>query len=182
MAIDINNILITGLPGVGKTTLINKIVSNLSEYSVKGFYTSEIREKEVRKGFKVISLNGQVRILSHVNIQSRFNVGKYGVDIAGFESLLEGINLLSPKSDLVVLDEIGKMECFSNKFRRLVSRLLNSEIILLATIAARGTPYIEEIKQRNDIQLFKMSRENRDILKSHLIRVFVSGIQKDKKS
>jgi len=181
MGIEKNNILITGLPGIGKTTLIREIIDQLSEYSVKGFYTSEIREKGIRRGFMIISLEGQGRILSHADIQSSFNVSKYGVDIAGFEDLLAEINLLSLESDLVVLDEIGKMECFSNKFRRLVLRLLDSEKFLLATIAVRGTPFIEEIKERSDVQLFEMNRENRDILSSHLMRVLVSGLQKEEK-
>jgi nucleoside-triphosphatase len=55
------NILLTGHPGVGKTTLIHKVLSLMSgegrEESASGFYTEEIREGGSRKGFRIKTLD-----------------------------------------------------------------------------------------------------------------------------
>jgi nucleoside-triphosphatase THEP1 len=77
-------IVLTGLPGCGKTTAIIKIIAGLDCASTAGFYTEEIRENNTRKGFRWKLLNGAGGILAHVDIKSRFKFGKYGVDVAGF--------------------------------------------------------------------------------------------------
>jgi nucleoside-triphosphatase len=84
--------LITGRPGAGKTTLIKKAAGMLQPFHPVGFYTEEIREQGVRVGFQLVSLDGQTRVISHVGIPGPFRVGKYGVDIEGFERFL----VLSP--------------------------------------------------------------------------------------
>ena len=132
------NILITGLPAVGKTTLIKTLFKELSHIHPVGFFTEEIREQGERKGFRLLSPDGTEGILSHVNIQSPFRVGKYGVDIKGFERFLESIQLLDAEGAFVIVDEIGKMECFSKKFLSLIYAVLDSEAPLVATIAQKG--------------------------------------------
>ena len=93
------NLLVTGLPGVGKTTLIKRISEELKHLHPIGFYTSEIREGGIRKGFELISLDGRKRLLSHVDIKSSHRVGKYKVDVTGFERFLNGIPFL--KSSII---------------------------------------------------------------------------------
>ena len=83
------NILITGLPGIGKTTLVKQLWYRLEKYKPEGFYTEEIRYKGERKGFQLISLNGIKSILAHVLIDSPYQIGKYKVDINGFDSFLD---------------------------------------------------------------------------------------------
>jgi len=77
-------ILLTGLPGCGKTTAVMKIIDELDSTSVAGFYTEEIRENNNRKGFRWKLLDDAEGILARVDIKSRFKVGRYGVDVAGF--------------------------------------------------------------------------------------------------
>ncbi|MEN6319936.1 MAG: NTPase [Syntrophaceae bacterium] len=165
------NILITGPPGIGKTTLI-KILSQILPHShIAGFYTEEIREKGVRKGFALISFSGRKSILSHVDIRSRYRVGKYGVDVSNFEEFLDGIDFLKPETDLIIIDEIGKMECYSTKFKRLTEQLLDSGKPVIATISMKGGGIIEEIKNRSYVKLFVMTQNNRDELLSEILKV-----------
>ena len=125
------NTLITGKPGVGKTTLIRKVVEQVQPVSMAGFYTMEIRSKGHRVGFELIGLNGDRRILAHVGLESRNLLGKYGVDTPGFEVFLEKLDLMNPQVQLIVIDEIGKMELFSSRFQRLVLEILNTKKSLL---------------------------------------------------
>ncbi len=156
--------LITGKPGVGKTTLVQKIIGRLRSVNMAGFYTAEIRSKGTRLGFDLVGLNSKRRTLAHVGIHSHHRVGKYGVDTGGFEAFLVTLDLLNPNVQLVVIDEIGKMELFSNHFRRIVREVLSSDKQLLASIALRGEGFIREIKQRPDIVLFEVTEGNRERL------------------
>jgi len=158
------NILICGPPGVGKTTLIKKILEKLN-LKAGGFYTEEIRERSNRVGFKIISLDNQEGILAHINIKDSQRVGRYGVNIYDLENI--GVKSLSQAlrdDDLIIIDEIGKMEIFSDKFKEKVLACLNSEKFVVATIGIGGDKYISRIKERDDVTVFKMNRENRDRL------------------
>lgn len=158
------NILVTGVPGIGKTTLIVRILGVIKHLRAVGFYTREIRQGGIRKGFELIDLSGRKSLLSHVNIKSPYRVGKYGVDIQGFDEFLEAAEFFDPSTDLIVIDEIGKMESFSMKFNTLLIRILDSETPVIATIALKGAGIIGQIKRRPDIRLFEMTRDNRDSL------------------
>ncbi len=158
------NILICGPPGVGKTTLIKKILENIN-LRAGGFYTEEIKENNRRVGFKIISLDNQKGILAHISVKGMKRVGRYGVNIYDLENI--GVKSLSQAlrdDDLIIIDEIGKMEIFSDKFKEKVLDCLHSEKFVLATIGIGGDKYISRIKERDDVIVFKMNRENRDRL------------------
>jgi len=104
-----------------------------------------------------------------VEIDSRNRVGRYGVDTNGFEEFLEALDLLNPEVELIVIDEIGKMELFSNRFRDLVRNTLNSDKQVLASIALKGNEFIREIKQRLDIHLLEVTHGNRDRLAEAIV-------------
>jgi nucleoside-triphosphatase len=158
------SILVTGPPGVGKTTFIINLASELKHSTMAGFYTSEIRESGLRKGFELISLDGRKSILSHVNIKSDYRVGRYGVDVKEFEAFLESIDLAHSDTDVLLIDEIGKMECHSKMFRELITSLLDSEKPLVATISLRGEGLISQIKERPDVQVIEITAANRKYL------------------
>ncbi len=153
--------LITGLPGVGKTTSIISLAEALESLHPVGFYTTELRDRGMRQGFELVSLDGKREIFSHVTVKSPYRVGRYGVDIKVFEDFLDTLNLKRPEAGLVVIDEIGKMECFSEKFKKLVKTLLDSEKPIIATIALKGEGFISEIKKRDDVHLFELTQANR---------------------
>jgi nucleoside-triphosphatase len=163
------NLLITGLPGVGKTVLIKKLSEKLRSFDPIGFYTEEIREMGERKGFELISLNGRRALLSHKNIRSPYQVGQYKVDVKGFEDFINSISFFDPLTRRIVIDEIGKMECLSESFKKLLKEILDSEKSLIATIALKGSALIAEVKKRKDVQLFEITKKNRDSLFSEIL-------------
>ena len=153
------NLIVTGLPGVGKTTLIIKLSEALKHLHPVGFYTAEIRE-----GFELISLEGKKALLSHQEIKSPYQVGHYKVDIQGFEDFLISISFSNPSTHLIIIDEIGKMECLSDRFKKILNETLDSEKWVIATLALKGRGLIAEVKRRKDIKLFEITKRNRDSL------------------
>ncbi|MCG8650535.1 MAG: nucleoside-triphosphatase [Pirellulales bacterium] len=166
------NILISGLPGIGKTTLIKNLVREMPLARPKGFYTEEIRYEGERKGFQAVSLSGEKMILAHELLQSGYNVGKYKVDVKGFDKFLDGIDFYSELDRPVIIDEIGKMECLSNKFVKLVLELLDSPAPFVATIAHTDGGIKGRIKKREDVTLYKMNLDNRDALLGEVLSGF----------
>lgn len=149
---------------MGKTTLIKKLSESLKRFHPVGFYTEEIREKGERKGFELISLDGNKGLLSHKDKKSPYKVGSYRVDVNGFEDFLDLISLFNPLTRLIIIDEIGKMECLSDQFKKLLKEILDSEKWVIATIALKGSGLIAETKGRNDVEVFEITKKNRDIL------------------
>jgi len=165
-------ILITGLPGTGKTTLIRKIAGHLAHLGPAGFFTAEIREGGIRKGFDLVDLKGGHRRLAHVDIAGPFRVGKYGVDVEGFEKYLDEADFIACDTPLLIIDEIGKMECLSKKFIALINSILNSDKYFIGTIAIKGGGPIEEIKRRPDVRIIEISARNRDSISAEILQCF----------
>jgi len=163
-------LLLTGRPGVGKTTVIMRTLALLDESHAVGFYTRELRGPRGRLGFEAVTLDGRKQVLAHVDFRSRQRVSKYGVDVAGFERrIVPSIDPeAQPEADLIVIDEIGKMECFSARFREAVRRALDSPLPLLGTIGKAGGGFIAEVKARPDVELIEVTLANRDRLPAQL--------------
>jgi nucleoside-triphosphatase len=165
-------ILLTGLPGCGKTTAVMQIIANLDSKKVAGFYTQEIRQNNVRKGFSWKRLDGAEGILAHIDIKGHFRVGKYGVDVAGFEkSVVPILDIEQTNAELFVLDEIGKMECLSEKFVTAVRQLFTSDKSVLATVALKGTGLISEVKNYPSTRLFNLTRQSRDKTIAEILQI-----------
>jgi nucleoside-triphosphatase len=165
-------ILLTGLPGCGKTTALMETIENLNCKKVAGFYTQEIREAGSRKGFSWTRLDGTSGILAHVDIKGRCKIGKYGVDVAGFEeSVVPVLDSEQSDAELFVVDEIGKMECLSGKFVAAVRRLFSSDRSVLATVAQKGGGLISQVKQMPGVKLFSLTRQNRDETMAEILQI-----------
>jgi nucleoside-triphosphatase len=117
-----------------------------------------------RVGFSLTGLNGGEQILSHIALRGRHRVGKYGVDIEGFDVFIREALFVLPGTRLFMIDEIGKMECISSQFRHRVREILDAEIPLVATISLRGDAGIDAVKTRDDVLVYQVTRENRDTL------------------
>jgi nucleoside-triphosphatase len=162
--------MLTGPPGCGKTTAITKVAAGLDTQNAAGFYTQEIREGGKRKGFRWQRLDGAAGILAHVDIKSRFKVGKYGVDVSGFEKdVVPVLDVGRSDAELFVIDEIGKMECFSKKFVAAIRELFASERSVLATVARKGSALIAEVKEYPGTELITLTKDNRDEVVADII-------------
>ena len=157
------NILITGLPGSGKTTIIKRLCVIFKEFNPVGFITSEIYEGENRVGFEVANLFGDSKVFAHTKLKSKVNVGKYKVDLRSFDDFLEKTFSKEKKTGLYMIDEIGRMECVSKKFSKLVIELLDSNKPVIAAIAEKGAGLINDIKRRDDVALFEITEQNREL-------------------
>ena len=177
----VKNLLITGRPGIGKTTVVRGLLGGL-EMSVGGFYTEEIRSGGARVGFRVIDLGGPQGLLAHAD-PARIGsagrpprVGKYRVDVEEFERVgLGALERALSASDVVVIDEIGKMELLSLRFRETVRRALDSPKTVLGVIQQRPDPFLDAIRGRPDVRLITVTLDNRDRLPSDLLAELTSG-------
>ncbi len=163
-ALDRRLLLLTGLPGIGKTTVIRKVVNDFDTAHIAGFITEEIRSRNLRQGFRLVPFHGRSSILAHIHFPSPHRVGKYGVDIAALEDVAEEILAPDPLICLFIIDEIGKMECMSPAFIEAIEALLDSDKVVLATVALKGGSFIREVKERVDAELWTITRQNRDQL------------------
>jgi nucleoside-triphosphatase len=167
----IQKILLTGLPGCGKTTAVMSILKKLGSIRAAGFYTEEIRQGGQRKGFRWKRLDGAEGILAQVDIKGKFRVGRYGVDVVGFErDVVPVLDLQRANVDLFVIDEIGKMECLSKGFVEAVRGLLTGDKSVLATIAQKGSGFIAEAKKLSGIELIVLNVRNRDSVVEQITR------------
>jgi nucleoside-triphosphatase len=128
-----------------------------------GFFTEEIREGRARVGFRIETFAGDRDVLAHVDLTGPPRVGKYGVDLEAFERL--ALPALEPPPDVVtIVDELGKMELASARFRDAVTGLLDRDAPLVATVHAFRHPFTDELKRRPGVELVRLTRANRDDL------------------
>jgi nucleoside-triphosphatase len=153
---------------VGKTTLIRRVTEAL-DVPARGFTTEEIRIGGQRVGFGLETLEGERSTLAHVDLRSPSRVGRYGVDLDALKAVAATALALESEPCVYLVDEIGKMECLSPVFREAIETLLESPRLLVATIAARGTPFIEGIKKREGVELWAVTRGNRDRLPAAVV-------------
>lgn len=155
------HIVVVGPPRCGKSTLIERVVRQLDRPAT-GFFTRELKTGERRVGFAIETLDGKRGILAHQDLKSRYQVGRYGVNLADIDGIAVPSLVPSGPEALVVVDEIGKMECFSRLFRDTLIRVLNSSHRVLGSIALKGDRFIQGIKARNDVFLIGLSEANRE--------------------
>lgn len=168
------NILLTGPPGIGKTTIVKKVIDNL-HVPIFGFFTQEVRHNRRRIGFDIITVSGRKGVLARVGLPSKIHVGKYSVFRKDLEEIAvpEIIQGIHDENAIIVIDEIGKMEMFSEKFVDTIFKVLDTGRVF-GTISQKISGIGEKIKRRSDVEIITVSVSNRDILPAQILSEFDS--------
>ena len=169
-------VVITGEPGVGKTTLVKKLVKALKGRTI-GFWTEEVRDRKTkkRKGFKVVTTDGKETLFASKTFTSKHLVGSYGVNVARFEGVVLPLleKALSEKDKILVADEVGKMELFSKKFRDIMRVAVHEPRDMIVTIPIRDVhPLVKEIRRLPGAVLIELTRENREGMDKEILQLF----------
>lgn len=168
---DIPKIGITGMPSVGKTQTLIKIIEKIekSGYKLEGMITEPIIEHKKRVGFYVEDWQTHAKeIFAHLDFDTKDKVGKYGVDLnvldrVGVPAIEKAIT--DEEIDVIIIDEIGKMEMLSEKFCEVVIDALDSDKPIMVTLHKKSrTPLLQDIRRRDDIRILEVTAVNRNLL------------------
>lgn len=169
-------VLLTGQPGVGKTTLIKKLLAAVPGLW-GGFYTQELRGPGGRLGFEIITLDGQRAILAHVDRRGPARVGKYGVYVENVDAVaVPAVERAVAGADYVVIDEIGKMELLSDAFRAAVLHAVQSPKTVVGTILWRSHPWTDALKRTPGVSVMTVTLANRESLLDSIIQVLAPRV------
>ena len=168
-------LLLTGNPGVGKTTVLTKIVNALKAEgcTVGGMISREIREGGTRMGFEILDLNsGRRGWLAHINQKNGPQLGKYRVNIQDLNSIgAEAVLAAVENCDVIAIDEIGPMELFSAKFKEATRKALESHKPVVAIVHWKAhDALISEARKREDAELITVTPENREKLSEAIVK------------
>lgn len=197
-------LLCTGQPSCGKTTLVKKALDRIIEWQdnrthaavVSGFYTDEVLDANGRRvGFDIVGIASKKRgILARKGglPSSCPKTGQYSVDVASFEDIaLTELDTLQSSSSvkssgskeddtsqIIIIDEIGRMELHSNKCQAAVEKLLQHPNILVvgaitAAIYGHRVPFCDYItdgyelkKHSMPVEVMRIKKSNRETVTS----------------
>ena len=157
------NLLLVGKPGVGKTTIVEQVVAQLQAdgWRVSGFFTREVRDTlGQRTSFKIVTFDGAEGELARIGLASPARIGRYGVNLQDLERLALP-RLRARDADLLVIDEIGKMECASARFRRAVEDALDAPTTVLATVGTGRLRFFAAVRERPDVEVLEVTERTR---------------------
>lgn len=169
MSPTVTNLLLTGPPGVGKTTVVRRTLELLPEVKLGGFVTAAIEEHGRRTGFSIRDLRGALGVLASIDLPSGPRVSRYRVNVPDIERIGVSALLSAPAdADLIVCDEIGRMELFCPAFCEAILRCLDSPKPVFGTLQARRNTFLDAIRARPDVEIVTVAPRNRDRLSSEL--------------
>jgi nucleoside-triphosphatase len=157
-----HNVLIAGRPGIGKTSLINRLYRDLTPLYIRGFYKEAIFENNILKGYRISAFNFRELILAHIHIEGPDRFADFGLNLDGFDAIVNEQLRADRAVELFLIDEIGPMECRSELFRKSFLELLDSDIPVIATLTSIDVLKTLSIENRKDLVLLKMTISNRE--------------------
>lgn len=172
-------ILLTGKPGVGKSTILKKVATDL-KMSKYGVVAKEIRDgQNQRIGFEAVTFDGRSIIFAHkFAFKTEFTVGEYYVDVKAIDDFIvpELRKGLDKSNSIVLIDEIGRMQSFSDEFLNIVGYLFQSKSNLLATIVLKDEPRSLKFKKYPGVVLIEVNDKNREYL-AEIINIAFSNAE-----
>jgi nucleoside-triphosphatase len=166
-----DNILLTGQPGIGKTTAIKIIVGRLDPKCLAGFWSEEVRDRGARVGFSIQTFSGKKGLLAHVNLSEGPSVGKYHVNIKDVDSIIvPELAFARVSNHIIIIDEIAAMELHSQRFREEVARCLDTRRVL-GNIQQKNLRFLDEIRTRPDVRLLELTPSNRDQIPMQVLQL-----------
>lgn len=167
---------ITGLPNAGKTQALIKVIEMLEEgdQKVGGMITEPITKNNRRVGFYVMDwITKSKDVLAHVDFDSKIIVGRYKVNLDALESI--GVNAIESAGetcDIIIIDEVGRMEVESEKFVDVVKRILEEDKPLILTLHKKSrNPLLQDIRRRDDVRILEVTPINRNLLPYKIIKL-----------
>lgn len=166
------NVFITGEKGIGKSTLLKKVLEDV-DCSIGGFIQEKVFTEKTTC-FNVISL---------YNLKDSYNIGVYDKEREVlysnkniFNFISESVLLKSLGSrDLIILDELGFMEEKAPLFKDTVIKILNSDTPVLGVLKESSTNFIQQIKTREDVQVIRINKYNRNFMKDTILEILKSN-------
>ena len=167
---------ITGLPGSGKTYALLRVIEMLQdgELSIGGMIDEPVGDGRHKTGFTVRNLlTGETEVFASVDIESKVMVGKIGVDLTKLESVgVAAIREACEKCDIIVIDEVGKMEVESQAFIDAVKEALDVDKPMIITLHKKSrNPLLQDIRRRDDVRILEVTPTNRNILPYKIVRL-----------
>ncbi len=167
---------ITGLPGAGKTHALMKVIEMLEseEIEIGGMITQSIIEDKKRVGFRIIDWKTKkTAVLAHIDINSKFKVGRFGVDLNALEEVgVSSLKNAAEEADVVVIDEVGRMEVESESFVETVEDALDLEKSIILTLHKKSrNPLLQDIRRRDDVRILEVTPINRNLLPYKIMKL-----------
>ena len=171
-------LILSGTPGIGKTTLIKAVIKELGDQA-GGFFSEEILGPGGRKGYKLVTLDGQWGIMAHADFKSKSNFGRFGVETHIIDRLGAGaINAALTDKPIVVIDEIGKITMFSSQFQSAAVKAVGSPKVVLATAMSDNHPWLMALKAFPGVTVWEVTKKNRNALVKQVLEWVETAVQK----
>lgn len=168
-------ILLAGAPGSGKTTALQRLADLLGE-AAGGFLTLEVRAKRKRRGFDIVTLDGERAPLARRRTPGASDdgprVGAFSVDLAAVNRVaVPAVKAAAESGKIVVVDEIGPMELLSPEFRSTIAAVFDDpRVTLVGTVVHRAHDFADALKARSRVRLLKVDTESREALPEKIYR------------
>jgi len=160
---------LTGLPGSGKTNTLLKLIEMLESEgkTVGGMITEPIVEGGKRTGLRIYNkLNGETAVLASAGLESRYRYGNFGVSLEALETTgVRALEQAVESADVIVIDEVGKLEVESERFVEAVKEVLDADKPVILTLHKKSrNPLLQDIRKRDDVRILEVTPINRNLL------------------